>query len=60
MSQDEFDRYNKERRCDIVRFRQNGNSRIIKRDVPEHVAKLHCNDPKTHGEGWFDGFRYRD
>lgn len=19
-------------------------------------AKAHCNDPKTHGPGWFDGY----
>ena len=49
-----------EKRCDIVRFRKNGNQRIIKRNVPESVAKLHCNDPKTRGDNWFDGFRYRE
>ena len=52
-----------ERRCDIVRFfREDGkHSRIIKRNISESVAKLHCNDPRTRKEGvWFDGFRYRD
>lgn len=50
-----------ERRCDIVRFRFNGNSSVVKRNVPESVARLHCSDPKTRKEGvWFDGFRYRN
>ena len=49
-----------EKRCDIVRFRFNGNSSIVKRNVPESIARLHCNDPRTRKEGvWFDGFRYR-
>ena len=61
LSEDEFKKYNSEKRCDIVRFRFNGNSRVVKRDVPEGVARLHCNDPRTRKEGvWFDGFRYRN
>jgi len=61
LSQKDFDKYKSEKRCDIVRFRKNGNQRIIKRDVSESVAKLHCNDPSTRKEGeWFDGFRYRE
>jgi len=41
----------------IVRFYQNGKSpRTIKRGVFLWEAKKHCNDPKTQGDGWLDGF----
>ena len=42
----------------IVRFYQDGrNPRTIKRGLYEWEAQKHCNDPKTHGPGWFDGYR---
>ena len=40
----------------IIRFRQNGNSKVIKRGLTLEQAQAHCNDPTTEGWGWFDGF----
>jgi hypothetical protein len=40
----------------IVRFRFNGASRVIRRGVSLEEAQRHCNDPSTHGDGWFDGY----
>ena len=42
---------------DIVRFRLNGKQRIIRRGLTLDQAQAHCNDPKTSGEDWFDGYR---
>lgn len=42
---------------DIVRFRQNGKQRIIRRGLTLEEAQAHCTNPKTRGEDWFDGFR---
>lgn len=45
------DRYN------IVRFFRDGTpKKIIKPNVTLHEAQTHCNDPKTSGDGWFDGY----
>ena len=53
MNEDLFKKYN------IVRFYQNSNTgqRIIKRDVTLAEAQEHCKDERTHGDGWFDGYR---
>ena len=42
----------------IIRFRRNGRKRVIHNNVTLSVARLHCNDPRTRGEGWFDGYDY--
>jgi|TARA_R100000482_G_scaffold75033_1_gene28950 hypothetical protein len=43
----------------IIRFynRRNGiQRRTIKRGLTLEEARAHCNDPKTSGDGWFDGY----
>ena len=40
----------------IIRFSFKGNNRVIKRGLTLEQAQAHCNDPKTEGEGWFDGY----
>lgn len=41
----------------IVRFFQDDRPKeIIKRGLTLKEAQDHCNCPKTHGEGWFDGY----
>lgn len=42
---------------DIIRFRKDGSSECIESDVTLDRAKEHCNDPESHGEDWFDGWR---
>ena len=42
----------------IIRFRENGGRRTIRNNVTESEAQAHCEDPKTRGEGWFDGYDY--
>jgi len=41
----------------IVRFFQNKESKIIKRGLTLEEAQKHCNDPKTSGKDWFDGYQ---
>lgn len=41
---------------DIVRHRRNGKQRIIRRGLTLEEAQAHCNDPRTSGEDWFDGY----
>ncbi len=40
----------------IIRFRFKGNRRTIKTGLTLEEAQEHCQDDKTHGEGWFDGY----
>jgi hypothetical protein len=40
----------------IIRFKFNGNNRIIKRGLTLEEAKEHCSREDTHGKDWFDGF----
>jgi len=40
----------------IIRFRFEGNNRVIKRGLTLEEAQAHCQDPSTSGEGWFDGY----
>jgi hypothetical protein len=40
----------------IIRFKFNGSPRTIQRGLSLADAQAHCKDPKTHGEGWFDGY----
>ena len=40
----------------IIRMRFKGSPRTIKTGLTLEQAQAHCRDPKTHGEGWFDGY----
>jgi len=40
----------------IIRFRFEGNNRVIKRGLTLDEAQAHCQDPSTSGDGWFDGY----
>jgi hypothetical protein len=40
----------------IIRFRFNGSNRTIKKGLTLEQAQAHCQDEKTSGEGWFDGY----
>tara|TARA_R110000764_G_scaffold222879_1_gene311706 strand:- start:103 stop:255 length:153 start_codon:yes stop_codon:yes gene_type:complete len=40
----------------VIRFRFNGNSRTIKAGLTLEQAQAHCNDAKSAGNGWFDGY----
>ena len=40
----------------IVRFRFKGRKTIVKRGLTLKQARKHCNDPKTKGKNWFDGY----
>lgn len=42
----------------IIRFRQNGRPRTVRNGLTLQEAQLHCGNPETHGEGWFDGYDY--
>jgi hypothetical protein len=46
----------------IVRFREFGTSRVIRKNVTLTEAKNHCSKPETRGVRagfrWFDGFEY--
>ena len=32
--------------------------KIIRNNVTITEARNHCSDPKTSGDGWFDGYEY--
>lgn len=40
----------------IIRFKFKGKNRVIKINLTLEEAQKHCQDDKTHGEGWFDGY----
>lgn len=40
----------------IVRFRADEPNLVIERGLTLSMAKMWCNDPRTHGDGWFDGY----
>jgi hypothetical protein len=46
----------------IIRFRENGTSRTVKRNVTLTQAQEHCSSNKTRGVRagvrWFDGYDY--
>lgn len=42
----------------IIRFRQNGKKRTIRKNLTLQEAKNHCERPDTRGNGWFDGYDY--
>ena len=50
-----------EKHYKIIRFRRNPTTeavtrRIIKKGVTLEEAQAHCQDEKTHGINWFDGY----
>lgn len=42
---------------EVVRFRFQQASEVIKTGLTLEEAQEHCNDDSTHGQGWFDGYR---
>lgn len=40
----------------IIRFRFNGDNRVIKTGLTLDEAQEHCQSEDTHGDGWFDGY----
>ena len=44
----------------IIRFKRNGNNKVIKTNLTLEDAKKHCNNPETEGKNWFDGFTKQD
>lgn len=42
----------------IIRMRADGDHRVVRRGLTLEEAKAHCSSPKTHGEGWFDGYEF--
>lgn len=44
----------------IVRFRRDGEPEIVSEGVSLEYAQEHCNDPKTRGVDWFDGYEKED
>lgn len=40
----------------IIRFRRDGENEVIATGWTLDEAQLHCNDPSTQGEDWFDGY----
>ena len=41
----------------IIRFKQDGENRVIKRGLTLEEAREWCTREATHGKGWFDGYR---
>ena len=40
----------------IIRFRFNGNNKVLKTGLTLEQAQAHCSDAKSAGNGWFDGY----
>ena len=40
----------------IIRFRFNGNNKVLKTGLTLEQAQAHCEKPETSGNGWFDGY----
>lgn len=40
----------------IVRFRFKGENKTVRTGLTLEEAQAHCRDPKTSGDGWFDGY----
>ena len=41
---------------EIIRFRFNGNNKVLKKGLTLEQAQAHCNNEKSAGNGWFDGY----
>lgn len=39
-----------------MRFFKDGEKVIVARGLTLEEVQEHCNDPKTHGDDWFDGY----
>lgn len=48
---------NEESTYRIVRFRFKGDNETIRTGLTLEEAQDHCEDPSTHGDGWFDGYQ---
>lgn len=44
------------KRYKIIRFRFKANNRTIKKGLSLEEAQAHCNNPKSSGKDWFDGY----
>jgi hypothetical protein len=42
----------------IIRFRQNGAKRLVRKNCTLTEVQNYCRDPKTKGPGWFCGWDY--
>ena len=42
----------------IRRYRRGSSGRTTRSNVTLTEAQNHCSNPKTKGEGWFDGYDY--
>jgi len=40
----------------IIRFRKSGRNSVVRRGLTLAMAQGHCNNPKTKGANWFDGY----
>jgi len=40
----------------IVKYQFYGEPEVVKRGLTLEEAKMHCNDPKTEGIDWFEGY----
>jgi hypothetical protein len=40
----------------IVRFHMHGPSEVVETGLSLREAQLHCQDPETRGDAWFDGY----
>jgi len=40
----------------VIRFRFNGNNKVIRTGLTLEQAQAHCENPETSGNGWFDGY----
>ena len=40
----------------IIRFRKNGNQKVVRRGLSLEDAKIWCNREYKHGKNWFNGF----
>ncbi len=44
----------------IIRFRFKGDNELICTGLTLDEAQEYCNDPRTRGPGWFDGYTRED
>ena len=44
----------------IIRFRQSGSQKVMRRGLSLADAKIWCSRPDTKGKVWFDGFTRED